>query len=145
MERQRVANEMNDPIKYMITGAAIAIVSATAAGIIVGYIVRPSPSKTLSRETIALPPALQPKPLPTASNPAQRSLPPWLQSGGTNVQRSPVLPPQAIASAQEFPAVQKAHEAYLEAQKKYVAALQAAMGGKAGTNTVQKETTKATK
>jgi hypothetical protein len=83
--------------------------------------------------------------LPTAASPAQRSLPPWLQLSGTNAPRSPVLPPQALQSAQEFPAVQKAREAYLEAQKKYVAALQSAMGGKAGTNAVQKEAAKWTK
>jgi hypothetical protein len=128
---------MNEPIKYMITGAAIAVASATAAAVIVGYVVRSTPGTAVSRETVPLP--------PVTSNPIQRSLPPWLQPGGTNAPGSPVSPPQALLSAQSFPAVQKAREAYLEAQKKYVAALQAAMGGKAGTNTVQKETTKATK
>ncbi len=36
--------------------------------------------------------------------------------------------PQSLQSAQEFPAVRQGHEAYLEAQKKYVATLQSASG-----------------
>jgi hypothetical protein len=115
---------VKEQMKQMLAGTAIAVVSATAAAIVVGYVVRSSPGAVAPRETLPLP--------PVTSNPIQRSLPPWLQSGGTNAPGSPVSPPQALLSAQSFPAVQKAREAYLEAQKKYMAALQSAMGKQPG-------------
>jgi hypothetical protein len=115
---------MNDPLKYMIAGAAIAIVSATAAGVVVGLVVgqAPAPKPAMVTAPVVRPPGVArqnpPFTLGTVSVP--------LQFKGTNAVRMPALSPDALRNLQDSPALRQAREAYLDAQKKYVAAMQSA-------------------
>jgi hypothetical protein len=110
---------MNDPIKYMLAGATIAIFSGMI-GLGVGvWAVRSSPTTESRVARAAVPakfapsqPVAAPRVLPTTSSAVLRQA-----HGNDDMQK-------ALDSA----AVKQAREAYLSAQKQYTEALQSAMG-----------------
>ena len=75
--------------------------------------------------------------MPPTGGPNQFRTPPPRPPGGTNSVFRPGGPgawpssPAEFQKAQELPEVKAAKEAFMEAQKKYVTAMQAAMGPKA--------------
>jgi hypothetical protein len=93
---------MNDPIKYMLAGAGIAVVSGVlSAGGVAWALKRPAPNPVVRPGVVATA-----KPAITVAPASQTS----------------------FQQAQNRPEVKAAHEAYLEAQKKYLAAMQSVMG-----------------
>jgi len=112
---------MNEPMKYMVVGALIAMVSGTAGGLLVRSSqnqrteVGGQRSEVGSQRFTATPP----RPMPHASSPS---------SGLTLPNRYTVpTPSPTLRQAQENPEVKRAYAEYLEVQRKYAAALQAAM------------------
>jgi hypothetical protein len=130
---------MNDPIKYLITGAAIAIIGGAAGATICAIVMRAQPTAG-GAPTYSSP--AKPPPAATArfqTSPDQfLSIPPR-PPGSTNTRFAIPTPSGAIShaafqKAQELPDVKKAREEFMEAQRKYVGLMQAAMGQPAASN-----------
>jgi hypothetical protein len=110
---------MNEPIRYLIVGAAIGIAGAVAGAVVMAW-------ATGKAETHARAYRSQPASPFTSSkfNPATSRL-----NGVTNAVARPLSSfAPAFQKMQGTPEVKKAKEEYLAAQKKYVAAMQATMG-----------------
>jgi hypothetical protein len=134
---------MNDPIKYMVVGAVIAVSSAAISGVVVGW----SVSETASTRPKSVQPSVFPATLPAEparfkwpAQPAGSILPPGKltlpapASVSTNITVRP--PPMAqtpisyneFQKLQEVPEVKKAREEFMEAQKRYSETMKKAMG-----------------
>jgi hypothetical protein len=135
---------MNDPIKYMLIGAAIAVGSATLSGVIVGWSVsQAAPARRMSTQPSAFPSSLPTGPVTHLKLPAQAAasilppgqitLPPAATTNLSNLVVRPSStsfpPPAAFQKAQELPEVKAARDAFMEAQKRYSEVVKKAMNG----------------
>lgn len=125
---------MNDSIKTLIAGAVIALFGAAFGAGITSWSNHGAQNPESSAERKA---SVQPGQRPSfATSPNQFRAPPPRPPGGTNSIFRPgpggnwPSSPAAFQKAQELPEVKAAKEAFMEAQKKYVTAMQAAMGAK---------------
>ncbi|MFZ2639355.1 MAG: hypothetical protein WA117_00095 [Verrucomicrobiia bacterium] len=133
---------MNDPIKYMLVGAAIAVGSATISGVVVGWSVSQTPSaRPRSVQSSTFPASLPTGPAARLKLPAQTAAsifppgqftpPPTHQSGSSNIIIRPATksfpPPAAFQKAQELPEVKAARDAFMQAQKRYSETMKKAM------------------
>ncbi|MCX6908416.1 MAG: hypothetical protein NTY01_10280 [Verrucomicrobia bacterium] len=139
---------MNDPIKYLITGAAIAIVCG-AAGTMGGvWLMKETASSqrpeirsqksggNVQTPTIGFQPSAGGGPSSVFNGqrmPQNQFTMPSRPPGSTNTRFAASAVPGAIShaafqKAQELPEVKKAREEFMEAQRKYVGLMQTAMG-----------------
>jgi hypothetical protein len=121
---------MNDNIKILIAGAVIALAGAIVGGSIVAWTAGKAEGRQSGMESKAPVQSAQRPPFPTSPN--QFRAPPNRPPGGTNAFLRPgvtaAFPTSSAAfqKAQDLPEVKKAREEFMEAQKKYVAAMQGA-------------------
>jgi len=138
---------MNDPIKYMLAGAAIAVGSAAITGLVIGWSVSQAalaPSKSIHSSAFSTTQPTGPVtrlklPAQTAASilpPGQFTMPPPRQPGSSNIIIRPSSnsfpPPAAFQKAQDLPEVKKAREEFMEAQRRYSEAMKKAMGSGGG-------------
>jgi hypothetical protein len=120
---------MNENIKTLIAGAVIALAGAAVGGTIVAWTVGKAEGQELRVEG-----KLSAQRPPFSTSPNQFRAPPNRPPGGTNSFMRPgvtaAFPTSSAAfqKAQDLPEVKKAREEFMEAQKKYVSAMQGAMG-----------------
>jgi len=117
---------MNDPIKYMLTAAGIALVSATAGGMLVGVMMTKVNSeefrvKSEGRQIISSQPSAFNSQLfssqPKKTNASMQAAPSgnWLPS------------PAAFQKAQDLPEVKLAKDEFMQAQSRYIATIRSAL------------------
>ena len=143
--KQMINQTMNDPIKYLITGAAIALVCGTAGTIGGAWIMKDASGPRLQVRSQGPTINGQPSPITiqpaSLNNPAFRSILPstnvpqvrlpsqfTIPSGSINASggRPQPLNSTAFQKVQGEPEVKAAREALVEAQKKYMASMQTA-------------------
>jgi hypothetical protein len=114
------ANAVNERTRYMMVGAVIAIVSGTLSAAAVAWGLRGG--EVVMKASV-------PAPRVGVSHPSESFVP---RPPTLSLNPSAGATRSAYQQAQNRPEVKEAHEAYLEAQKKYVVALQSAMGKQPG-------------
>jgi hypothetical protein len=130
---------MNDQIKLLVAGATIGIVGAAAGGIVVAWALKADSTARVA--TASSPQRMQMVSTPNSSTfrppsfgtnappkraPQQFTMP----SGATGFSTGRPQPvnPAVFQKVQEQPEVKKARDEFMEAQKRYLSAMQTAMG-----------------
>jgi hypothetical protein len=139
---------MNDPIKLLVAGATIALAGVVAGGVVTTWALK---TDSTNQSTTPSPQRLQVsgpnssvlRPTSSVANPPQIRIPgPFAApSGPGNASGARLQPLTATAfqKVQDVPEVKAAREAFAEAQKKYMTAMQTAMG-KTGNGSSAKST-----